>query len=113
MPKDTLFACDAEYIHKWPLVDDNCTPIANIALTLKDSISSQSDDLDDCMHYSYTITKTWLAKDPTGNSNTVTQMITVSDTVAPTFVVTKDTVTPVFEGRCIYRVPDFEFDSDE
>lgn len=106
VPKDTLFACDAEYIHKWPLVDDNCTPIANIALTLKDSISTQSDDLDDCMHYSYTITKTWLAKDPTGNSNTVTQMITVSDTVAPTFVVTKDTVTPVFEGRCIYRVPD-------
>ena len=98
--------CDGEYIHKWPLVDDNCAPIADIVLTLQDSLSTQSENLDSCAHYSYTITKTWLAKDPTGNSNTVTQVITIKDTVAPSFVVTKDTVMPIYEGKCIYRVPD-------
>lgn len=106
IPKDTLLRCDGEYVHKWPMVEDNCAPIANITLTLRDSVSTQSENLDSCTHYSYTITKTWLAKDPTGNSNTVTQVITIKDTVAPSFVVTKDTVMPIYEGRCIYRVPD-------
>ena len=106
VPKDTVITCDGVYIHKWPEVQDNCAPVGNISLVLKDSISSQSEDLDACGHYTYSIRKVWLATDPTGNQDTVSYMITVKDSVAPTFEVTKDTITPVYEGKCIYRVPD-------
>lgn len=47
--------------------------------------STQSATNEDCGFYNYTITREWTATDDSGNTQTVTQIVTVIDTQAPVF----------------------------
>jgi hypothetical protein len=47
--------------------------------------TTQVSSLENCGHYSYTVTRKWTATDDSGNTKTVTQTITVQDTQAPVF----------------------------
>src|SRR5439155_1255721 len=58
---------------------DNCSPV-----TISHSdVSTQDADASKCEHYSYTITRTFSAKDVCGNHTECTQLITVQDVTAP------------------------------
>src|SRR5436190_1601670 len=61
---------------------DNCTPVANITIS-KTDVSTQGGNPALSSYYNYTITRTWKATDPSGNSSTCVQLITVQDITAP------------------------------
>ncbi|MDG1380702.1 MAG: hypothetical protein P8P45_00865, partial [Flavobacteriales bacterium] len=78
LPGDMTVACD-----NVPLADiltaiDNCDP--EVTLTY-----SETQDDDDLCPSDYVITRTWSLTDCAGNENSHTQVLTVLDTVAPTF----------------------------
>jgi hypothetical protein len=52
----------------------------------------------------YTITRTYKATDPSGNSVTCTQIITVNDNTAPTLIVA-NSLPGNSTGQCIDGVP--------
>jgi hypothetical protein len=58
---------------------DNCSPVA---ITSSD-VSTQVASINSAGHYNYTITRTWVAKDVSGNSSSCVQVITVQDITAP------------------------------
>jgi hypothetical protein len=58
---------------------DICSPVA---ITSSD-VSTQSADISDAAHYNYTITRTWIATDVTGNRTSCDQIIKVQDVTAP------------------------------
>lgn len=49
------------------------------------AVSTQDSSFEVCGHYNYTITRRWTATDDSGNTQTVTQVITIQDTQAPVF----------------------------
>src|SRR5207237_5034436 len=61
---------------------DNCTTSTNITIGKSDA-STQNADAANVGHYNYTITRTWTATDPSGNSSTCAQTISVRDVTAP------------------------------
>ncbi|WP_276132626.1 LamG-like jellyroll fold domain-containing protein [Polluticoccus soli] len=69
--------------------NDNCGPV----MITRSDVSTQSANVNDVAHYNYTITRTWVAKDVTGNSNSCTQVISVEDAAAPTVTNCPSTVT--------------------
>ncbi|WP_394975007.1 Calx-beta domain-containing protein, partial [uncultured Croceitalea sp.] len=79
LPADMTVQCDS--VPDAPVITaiDSCEPnmVVNFTETITDSDSCPSD---------YTITRTWSVSDCAGNAVSHTQVITVEDTVAPTFV---------------------------
>ena len=67
---------------------DNCAAAANITITYTD-VSTQGTNPANADYYNYTITRTWRATDPSGNTSTCEQVITVQD-VTPPVVICKD-----------------------
>ena len=59
---------------------DNCAAVAEIVIVFSD-VSTQGTV--GCAQYRYTITRTWTATDPCGNSSTCVQTIDVDDTTSP------------------------------
>ncbi len=87
VPMDTIVTCGN--IPTPPMIStgdiialDNCDETTTVALQEN---STQSSNLDSCAAYNYTITRTWIATDIGGNLDSLTQVITVVDTIAPTF----------------------------
>jgi hypothetical protein len=65
-----------------PTFTDNCDPTAPAILDITDN--TQDPNMENCGHYSYTITRTWKAMDACGNiSDVFTQVISVQDTTDP------------------------------
>ena len=62
---------------------DNCTGAVTLSFT---ESSSQSPWPQLCGYYSYTVTRTWIAKDACGNSSTKEWKIKVQDTTPPVWV---------------------------
>ncbi|MBL7828627.1 MAG: HYR domain-containing protein [Saprospiraceae bacterium] len=60
-------------------VCDSNVPVLATQTTTQDS------SFEVCAHYNYTITRKWTASDDSGNTQTVTQIITVVDNQAPVF----------------------------
>ena len=60
---------------------DNCAADNELVVTFADT-STQTPS--DCGNDNYTITRTWTATDPCGNTSVCTQIITVEDTTPPT-----------------------------
>ena len=61
---------------------DNCTPLANIAITFSE-VSTYNADPSSVLHYNYVITRTWRATDVAGNFSECIQIITVHDVTSP------------------------------
>lgn len=86
IPSDTTVACDD--IPPAPIfliASDNCTDTLDITFDFDETVN-QGISPDSCQTYSFTVTRTWVAIDAFNNSDTFTQVVTVVDTVAPTFV---------------------------
>lgn len=89
VPADTIIGCD-EIIPMVATVtaSDNCA--VGLMATFSES-SSKSADSTSCLHYDYTIMRTWTVNDGCGNEVTETQTINVEDTGLPSFDIPADT----------------------
>src|SRR5436190_1353930 len=84
-PANTTINCQASSLPAntgTATATDNCTPVANITISSTD-VSTQGGNPALASYYNYTITRTWKATDPSGNSSTCVQIITVQDITAP------------------------------
>ncbi|WP_420398918.1 Calx-beta domain-containing protein [Flagellimonas sp.] len=81
LPMDVTVSCDAIPTAEILTATDNCDP--NITVVFDEQIT----DSDSCGS-DYIITRTWSTADCAGNPVSHTQVITVEDTTAPTFVET-------------------------
>src|SRR5204863_474331 len=84
-PANTTINCQASSLPAntgTATATDNCTPVANITISSTD-VSTQGANPAKSSYYNYTITRTWKATDPSGNSSTCVQLITVQDITAP------------------------------
>ncbi|MDW8230690.1 MAG: HYR domain-containing protein, partial [Saprospiraceae bacterium] len=84
----TLEACDTIPAPPQLIASDNCAGTYPVTAT---QTSTQTPT--GLQKYNYTITRTWTTADASGNSVTVSQVITVKDTKKPQFVGAPDTVT--------------------
>jgi len=89
VPADTTISC-TEAIPAAPavIVSDNCAAIGPVPAFSEVSTQTMGGG---CTDYAYTITRTWSAIDSCGNSTTRQQVITVVDTLPPTFGAAADT----------------------
>ena len=78
VPTDATAECDSVPDPANPTATDNCDLIPTIAYSELRTDGS-------CVN-SYTLARTWMATDDTGNSSSQTQTITVQDTTAPVLV---------------------------
>ena len=76
LPADTTVECDAVPTAETLTANDNC---GTATVTFNETTTAGTCDND------YTLTRTWTATDACGNETVHTQIITVQDTVAPTF----------------------------
>lgn len=74
-PTDLTVACDAIPTPPNLSATDNCDPFPEV--TFSEAISGA------CVAGSYTIQRSWTARDACGNQHTITQLITVEDKFAP------------------------------
>jgi hypothetical protein len=83
VPANTTLSCEqfSGLIPVNVLAIDNCS--GNVAI-IERIESTQVANVNDCNHYSYTITRIWTATDASGNTSTVSQLVIVKDNVAPT-----------------------------
>ena len=86
---DTTVSCESVPEAPVMTMSDNCTETDNISLTFAETTTIDFMACD----AEYLITRTWEATDEAGNTNTLTQLITVVDNTAPTFVALPDTVS--------------------
>lgn len=87
VPANMTVSCDNIPVAVEVEFTDACSPVT----VHPAEVSTQDADVTVEAHYNYTITRTWYASDVTGNnSDTITQVITVEDTQAPSFVVPED-----------------------
>lgn len=90
VPNDTISTCDDLPFSFFLLTaTDNCTPEEDLFVDFSET-DNQGTHPDSCQTYNYTITRTWIVTDAFNNSDTSTQIITVVDTIAPTFTVPAD-----------------------
>ncbi|MEM1321184.1 MAG: proprotein convertase P-domain-containing protein [Bacteroidota bacterium] len=90
-PADTLVNCDALPTAPTLAASDNCDPMPVVSFT-----ESRSDGI--CID-NYTLRRVWLATDRCGNQDSVVQIITVQDTVAPVLInVPTDTTVECTQG---------------
>ncbi len=90
----TLEACSSIPVAPTLIASDNCAGTYPVTAT---QTSTQTPT--GFQHYNYVITRTWTTTDPSGNSTTVTQTITVKDTQKPKFAGAPDTVTVVTDAN--------------
>ena len=78
LPLDMTVACDDIPLAVILTAEDNCDPEVSLTFT-------ETQDDDDLCPSDYVITRVWNLVDCAGNQNSHTQVLTVVDTVAPTF----------------------------
>jgi len=69
-------------------VSDNCN--TDLSPSFEDISSTRSLDSTSCEFFNYTLNRLWTVTDDCGNSNSFQQMISVVDTIIPSFVVPQD-----------------------
>jgi len=90
VPNDTISTCDdLPFSFLLLTATDNCTPEEDLFVDFFET-DNQGTHPDSCDTYNYTITRTWIVVDAFNNADTSTQIITVVDTIAPTFTMPVD-----------------------
>ena len=85
IPNDTISTCDdVPFSFILLTATDNCTAQEDLFIDFIED-DNQLSHPDSCQTYNYTITRTWIVTDAFNNSDSATQIITVVDTIAPTF----------------------------
>ena len=85
IPNDTVSTCDdIPFSFILLTATDNCTALEDLFIDFIETDNQQAHP-DSCQTYNYTITRTWVVTDAFNNSDSATQIITVVDTIAPTF----------------------------
>ncbi len=79
---------------------DNCTPNPGVTFS---ATTTRSGNPNDCAYYTYTITRTWTAKDLRNNAATAIQVISVKDDQPPVFT----QVPPNVTAGCDQSVPGY------
>lgn len=80
IPADTTIQCDSPVPFSEPSFTDNCGLAGEV---IYNEVSTQNPSVVNCAHFTYNITRTWIATDECGNETIVTQVINVIDTLAP------------------------------
>ena len=82
IPQDITLAC-SQNPDTPPVItaDDLCDPDATVIFA---SINEQTND-GSCTDFSYDLRRFWIASDACGNTDTIEQVITIQDLIAPTF----------------------------
>ena len=87
MPQDLTIGCDnVPLLASIPTFDDCLGP----SFSVGEETSTQSDNPEDCKYYEYDIIRTWQAVDSCGNESSLTQQITVVDTLTPSYIAPVD-----------------------
>ncbi len=110
VPTDTTISC-TQAIPSAPILSatDNCDQ--NVAISLLENTTQTNNG--SCSDYAYTITRTWIAVDVCGNTDTAMQTITVIDTLAPEFTVPSDvTISCELEASDLSLTGDVEDEWD-
>ncbi len=76
VPADVTVDCNSIPIQATPTSTDNCDLSPTIGFSEMDT---QNGDPSNCLHYNYSITRTWTATDDCGNSTMDSRVITVLD----------------------------------
>jgi gliding motility-associated-like protein len=99
LPATTTISCETPIVFSQATASDTCS---TVTLSFEDVITAGS-----CAG-SYSITRTWTAKDLSGNSSTASQTITVQDLKGPT---TTTEFTPSIDVSCdaIPSIPELVF----
>ena len=84
VPANVTVSCNAIPSLVSPVVTDNCDAAPAVTFS---QVSTQSSNTSLASRYNYTITRTWVAKDIAGNTNSAKQVITVTDKTAPSLSV--------------------------
>jgi len=84
VPADVTVACNTIPAIINPVVSDNCDISPQLSFN---QTSTQVSSTSQAGHYNYIITRTWTAKDISGNTSTAKQVITVSDKTGPSLTV--------------------------
>lgn len=80
VPADISISCAQSIPPDQPVFTDNCGIFGEVEYQ---EISTQDPNLLSCGHYTYKITRIWTARDFCGNLTTVSQLVSVIDTLAP------------------------------
>jgi hypothetical protein len=90
VPANVSVSCDNIPAAATPLVKDDTDPNPTISFT---QISTKGINPSNSAFYNYTITRTWTAKDASGNISAAKQLITVADKTAPVLTVPANIIT--------------------
>ncbi len=82
VPGDTTVECNAVPPAAAVTVADTCDPSPSLSFN---EVSTQTSN-GTCSDQNYTITRTWTARDATGNERVAVQVVTVQDTTKPTLI---------------------------
>jgi hypothetical protein len=88
-PADATVSCESvpDPATAEVMATDNCDPDVEISYSGEESTQDADGEEDTCDDYSYTLTRTWVAKDACGNVSTeCVQIITVIDETAPIII---------------------------
>jgi len=92
IPADTLVTCgNIPTVPLFVEATDNCTDSLDLVYNFEETTTQQVHP-DSCQTYNYTITRTWKVTDAFNNLDSAVQLITVVDTLAPTFTMPSDII---------------------
>ncbi len=80
IPLDTLLSCEQSIPDTPPTITDNCDGVDELTSSMTETIEAGS-----CPNEQI-ITRKWLSSDECGNMDSVIQIITIVDTIAPVFL---------------------------
>ncbi len=97
VPADVTVTCTTIPAVVNPVVTDNCDALPTVSFS---QVSTKSANTNLIGYYNYTITRTWVAKDITGNTATAKQTITVTDKTAPSLTVPSNITVSNDQNKC-------------